>query len=65
MNGLLEKYVPIVGAEVIDHLRHLAEPLKGSRVVHVNSTREGGGVAEILSWLIPFKQELGLETAGR
>lgn len=63
MSGLLEKYVPIVGAEVIDHLRHLAEPLKGSRVVHVNSTREGGGVAEILSWLIPFKQELGLETS--
>ena len=63
MSGLLEKYVPIVGAEVIDHLRHLAEPLKGSRVVHVNSTREGGGVAEILSWLIPCKQELGLETS--
>ena len=63
MSGLLEKYVPIVGAEVIDHLRHLAEPLRGSRVVHVNSTREGGGVAEILSWLIPCKQELGLETS--
>ncbi|NLB06970.1 MAG: glycosyl transferase family 1, partial [Desulfobulbaceae bacterium] len=63
MSGLLEKYVPIVGAEVIDHLRHLAEPLRGSGVVHVNSTREGGGVAEILSWLIPFKQELGLETS--
>ena len=63
MSGLLEKYVPIVGAEVIDHLRHQAEPLRGSRVVHVNSTREGGGVAEILSWLIPFKQELGLETS--
>jgi len=29
--------------------------------VHVNSTREGGGVAEILNWLIPFKNELGLE----
>ena len=63
MSGLLEKYVPIVGAEVIDHLRHLAEPLRGSRVVPVNSTREGGGVAEILSWLIPCKQELGLETS--
>ena len=63
MSGLLEKYVPIVGAEVIDHLRHLAEPLRGSRVVHVNSTHEGGGVAEILSWLIPFNQELGLETS--
>ena len=58
MSGLLEKYVPIVGAEVIDHLRHLAEPLRGSRVVHVNSTREGGGVAEIVGRLL---HELGLE----
>ena len=61
MTSVLERYVPIVGAEVIDHLRHLAEPLRGMKVVHVNSTREGGGVAEILSWLIPFKRELGLD----
>lgn len=61
MTSLLERYVPVVGTEVIDHLRHLAEPLRGMKVVHVNSTREGGGVAEILSWLIPFKRELGLD----
>ena len=62
MTKLLKEYAAIVGEEVIDHLRLLAEPLKGMKVVHVNSTREGGGVAEILNWLIPFKQELGLET---
>ncbi|MBD3163084.1 MAG: glycosyltransferase [Candidatus Eisenbacteria bacterium] len=32
------------------------------RVVHLNSTREGGGVAEILDRLVPLKRELGLDT---
>lgn len=63
MGKLLESYVEIVGSDVIDHLRQLAEPLQGLRVVHVNSTREGGGVAEILQWLVPFKQELGLQAS--
>ncbi len=62
MNGLLQKYAQIVGEEVVDHLRQLAEPLRGLKVVHVNSTREGGGVAEILSWLVPLKNELGIHT---
>ena len=28
---------------------------------HVNSTKEGGGVAEILNRLIPLKRELGID----
>jgi len=60
MDNLLESYTEIVGEIVIDHLRQLAQPLRGMKVVHVNSTREGGGVAEILSWLVPLKNELGL-----
>jgi trehalose synthase len=63
MTEMLNQYAPIVGANVIDHLRQLAEPLKGMKVVHVNSTREGGGVAEILHRLIPLKQELGLDVS--
>ena len=63
MGKLLERYIEIVGSDVIDHLRQLAEPLQGLKVVHVNSTREGGGVAEILHWLVPFKQELGLQAS--
>src|SRR5210317_2116003 len=58
---LLDRYQEIVGEDVINNLRQLAEPLKGAKVVHVNSTKEGGGVAEILHRLIPLKQELGLE----
>ena len=59
--SLLEQYGKVVGNAVIDQLHQLAESLKGLRIVHVNSTREGGGVAEILNWLIPMKQELGLD----
>ena len=36
-------------------------PLRGKTVVHVNSTREGGGVAEILHKMVPLMQELGLD----
>ena len=39
----------------------LARPLAGRRVLHVNSTRAGGGVAEILHRLIPLQRELGLD----
>ncbi len=60
MSSLLNQYAKIVGDDVIDQLRQLAVRVEGMKVVHVNSTREGGGVAEILSWLIPFKRELGL-----
>jgi len=58
---LLEQYAQIVGEDVIHHLQQLGEHLQGLKVVHVNSTREGGGVAEILHRLIPLKQELGID----
>jgi trehalose synthase len=61
MESLLEQYAGIVGHEVIEHLRQLAEPLKGMKILHVNSTKEGGGVAEILNRLIPLKRELGID----
>jgi trehalose synthase len=57
----IERYVDIVGDQVIDHLRQLARPLQGMKVVHVNSTRTGGGVAEILTQMVPLMRELGLD----
>lgn len=59
---MLEEYARVAGPDVIAHLRQLAAPLAGSTVVHVNSTRVGGGVAEILTKFIPFMQELGIDT---
>jgi trehalose synthase len=61
MPNTLEKYAEITGWDVIDQLHQLASPLKGIRVVHVNSTRKGGGVAEILAKLVPLKKELGID----
>ena len=62
MSNFLDSYAAVTGEDVIRQLRQLSLPLRGLRVVHVNSTREGGGVAEILANLVPFMQELGIET---
>jgi trehalose synthase len=59
----IEAYADVAGSDVIDHLRQLAVLLEGVKVVHVNSTRVGGGVAEILTKLVPLKQELGIEVS--
>lgn len=58
----LHDYSPLVGDDVIDHLEQLAHELRGITVTHVNSTRSGGGVAEILDRLVPLTNELGIDT---
>ncbi len=57
----IQDYGQVAGEDVIDQLRQLAEPLKDMKVTHVNSTRSGGGVAEILEELVPLKRELGID----
>jgi len=61
MTGLLDAYAEVAGEDVIDHLNQLSRALQGLRVVHVNSTRTGGGVAEILHKLVPLMGELGID----
>ncbi|WP_305906993.1 glycosyltransferase [Methylomarinum sp. Ch1-1] len=61
MTTMLEQYAAVTGEDVIRHLRQLAAPLQGKSVVHVNSTRVGGGVAEILDQLVPLTRELGID----
>ncbi len=63
MGSALDKYADICGPDVIDQLRQLVAPLKGAKVIHVNSTRKGGGVAEILAKLVPLKKELGIDVS--
>ncbi|MHB8567016.1 MAG: glycosyltransferase [Nitrososphaerales archaeon] len=57
----LSDYEQVVGAEVINDLKTLASNVRGRSIVHVNSTKSGGGVAEILFRLVPLMNELGLE----
>lgn len=58
----LNEYAPIVGPEVIGQLHRLVESLGPRRLVNINSTRTGGGVAEILSRLVPLMNQLGIDT---
>lgn len=57
----LDAYRGIVDDILIDNVRGLAEGLKGARVVHVNATAFGGGVAEMLQSLVPLMRDVGLE----
>jgi len=58
----LEKYREIVGKKAINELYSLSENLKDRRILMVNSTARGGGVAEILKSLVPLMNELGIKT---
>jgi trehalose synthase len=57
----LADYTHLVGRDLIEEIRVLAEPLKGARVVHVSATAFGGGVSEILYTLVPLMKDVGLE----
>ncbi len=59
----LQDYKDIVGESTLRQIEQIASRLRGSRVVHVNSTKQGGGVAEILHRLVPLMQDLGIETS--
>ena len=63
MSKTLTAYEGIVGPSAITQLYRLGKKLKGRRIVHVNSTREGGGVAEILEWMVPLMRDVGLDAS--
>ena len=63
MPNSLQTYEPVVGSLAVSQLRQLSKDLSGASIVHINSTRMGGGVAEILNWMIPLMNDLGLDTS--
>ena len=58
----IEAYRRVAPRGAVDFLLRLAERIRGRRLVHVNSTRAGGGVAEILLRLVPIMNDLGIKT---
>ncbi len=56
----LDDYRPIIGDERVAEIQELAAPLADARVLHLNATAYGGGVAEILSTLTPLMIDVGL-----
>jgi len=56
----IDDYIPIVGQPIIDDLRLLSDRLRGKSIQNINSTAVGGGVAEILSRMVPLLKEIGV-----
>lgn len=57
----LETYREIAPQGIVDFLFRMAEKMQGKKIIHVNSTKLGGGVAEILRSLVPLLQSVGLD----
>ncbi|ABG05883.1 glycosyl transferase, group 1 [Rubrobacter xylanophilus DSM 9941] len=57
----LADYRSIIRRELYGELQELAGRLRGARVLHINATSFGGGVAEILYTLVPLARDAGLE----
>ena len=61
----LGAYEAVAGEEAIAEVRRLAEPLRDARILHVNATKFGGGVAEILPTLTGLMRDAGLHAEWR
>jgi trehalose synthase len=61
----LDAYAPFIGEAEIADLRAFAAPLAGARVLHLNATSFGGGVAELLPTMTALMRDLGLDAEWR
>ncbi len=61
----LEDYRGIAPDEQLEGIRKLADSFQGARVLHVNATAFGGGVAEMLTTIVPLMQDVGIEAEWR
>jgi trehalose synthase len=57
----LDDYREPAGDEAVDRLLELARPFRGARVLHLNSTAFGGGVAELLFTHLGILLDLGVD----
>ncbi len=57
----LEDYLPIVGERRIERLLETVDRAKGIKILELNSSPCGGGVAEMLLSSVPFINQLGID----
>lgn len=57
----LDAYREAAGDEAVERFREVARPLEGLRLLHLNSTSFGGGVAELLFTHIGLLQDVGID----
>ncbi len=61
-NKSLADYRSIIRRDLYDEIQDFGSRLDGARVLHINATSFGGGVAEILYTLVPLMRDVGLHT---
>ena len=65
MKKSLENYRKIVGDKIIYKIFKAARKIYDAKLLHINSTYLGGGVAELLKSLVPLMNSIGIETDWR
>ncbi len=65
MKRSLEDYRTIVGDTIISSIYRKARTLYGKHILHINSTYQGGGVAEMLQTLVPLMNDIGIDAGWR
>ena len=61
----IESYRKIAGDEIIAKIYKTARKLYGKYILNINSTYQGGGVAEMLSSLVPLMNGTGIDAEWR
>ena len=57
----VDDYVHILGEKPIIEIKKLASRLKGKRLLNINATAYGGGVAELLQTQVALMRDLGID----
>jgi trehalose synthase len=65
MKKRIEQYEEIVGDKEINCIYEEAAPLFEKHILHINSTYQGGGVAEMLNSLVLLMNSIGIDTGWR
>ena len=58
---LLDRYVELIGETFLENIYKKARSVEGIRVLHINTTYRGGGVAELLGALTPITDNLNIQ----
>ncbi|HIH96473.1 MAG TPA: glycosyltransferase [Thermoplasmata archaeon] len=61
----IEEYEEIAGEKTVNHIYEEAVPLLGKHILHINSTYQGGGVAEMLNSLVLLMNSIGIDAGWR
>lgn len=61
----MDRYLPMLEAGLREEIVRLARLLRGLRILQINATAYGGGVAELLLSLVGLEQGLGLDVEWR